>query len=280
MTSIIDTEQTRDVAIPSSMTRSTVPRRIFRKLVHFFSYHFILNRSRFSSTTVSGLVLTVEPTVFHPKIFLTSKFFADFLQKLDLKDKKAVEIGTGSGILALSAAKAGAASVLALDINPAAVRAAAANAKANGLEAKVRAVVSDLFSSVPADEKFDLMIASPPSFAGVPASMADRAWHAGPGYRDIAPLFGQARQRISAEGSMYLLLSSDSDLPFFDRLIEQAGFTCTVVARRSIWVETFILYELKVNAAVIPALPRYRPELHYMRGPGPKWNEKHRTGCS
>lgn len=190
MTSIIDTEQTREVAVPASTTRSTLPRRIFRKLVHFSSYHFILNRSRFSSTTVSGLVLTVEPTVFHPKIFLTSKFFADFLQKLDLKDKKAVEIGIGSGILALSAAKAGAASVLALDINPAAVRAAAANAKANGLEAKVRAVVSDLFSSVPADEKFDLMIASPPSFAGVPASMADRAWHAGPGYRDIAPLFG------------------------------------------------------------------------------------------
>ena len=21
----------------------------------------------------------------------------------------------------------------------------------------------------------------------------------------------------------------------------------------------------------------YRPELHYMRGPGPKWREKHRT---
>jgi hypothetical protein len=24
----------------------------------------------------------------------------------------------------------------------------------------------------------------------------------------------------------------------------------------------------------------YRPELHYMRGPGPKWREKHaRSGC-
>jgi len=22
----------------------------------------------------------------------------------------------------------------------------------------------------------------------------------------------------------------------------------------------------------------YRPELHYMRGPGPKWREKHRQG--
>jgi len=24
----------------------------------------------------------------------------------------------------------------------------------------------------------------------------------------------------------------------------------------------------------------YRPELHYMRGPGPKWQEKHGRSCS
>jgi release factor glutamine methyltransferase len=246
MSGTIETQQTPNFSVAGA--RGSLPRRVFRKVVHFFSYHFILNRSRLSSTSVSGLTLTVEPTVFHPKIFLTSKFFAEFLQRLDLTGKSAVEIGTGSGILALSAAKAGAASVLALDINPAAVRTAAANAKANGLELQVKAMVSDLFSSVPLGEQFDIMIASPPSFAGEPRSMADRAWHAGPGYRDIAPLFEQARQRISADGSMYLLLSSDSDIGLFDKLIEQAGFASTVVDRRSIWVETFILYELKPRA--------------------------------
>jgi hypothetical protein len=25
---------------------------------------------------------------------------------------------------------------------------------------------------------------------------------------------------------------------------------------------------------------RYRPELHYMRGPGPKWGEKHSGGAA
>jgi hypothetical protein len=29
----------------------------------------------------------------------------------------------------------------------------------------------------------------------------------------------------------------------------------------------------KLLVMVIP--PSYRPELHYMRGPGPKWHEKH-----
>ena len=27
------------------------------------------------------------------------------------------------------------------------------------------------------------------------------------------------------------------------------------------------------------ALDPYRPELHYMRGPGPKWRAKHGTDC-
>jgi release factor glutamine methyltransferase len=241
----IESEATAGFPV-SKTTRGSLSRRVFRKLVHFFSYHFILSRSRLSSTRVAGLLLSVEPTVFHPKIFLTSRFFAEFLQQLNLDGRSAVEIGTGSGILALSAAKAGARPVLALDINPAAVRTAAANAKANGFEGQVTTMVSDLFSSVPADDIFDIIIASPPSFAGEPLSMADRAWHAGPDYRDIAPLFRQARQRISADGRMYLLLSSDSDLHLFGTLIEQAGFTSAVVARRSIWVETFILYELKI----------------------------------
>lgn len=106
----------------------SLSRSLFRKLVHFFSFHFILNRRSTSTTTVSGLKLTILPTVFHPKVFLTSKFFADFVQSLDLTNKSVVEVGTGSGILALSAARAGAARVLALDINPAAVAAARLNA--------------------------------------------------------------------------------------------------------------------------------------------------------
>ena len=34
------------------------------------------------------------------------------------------------------------------------------------------------------------------TFAGEPRDVADRAWHAGPGYRDIAKLFAEARERL------------------------------------------------------------------------------------
>lgn len=227
-------------------------RRIFRKLVHFFSFHFIINRNRTASTEVAGLRLKVGPGVFHPKIFLTSKFFAEYLQRQDFRGRSVVEVGTGSGILALSAAKAGAAQVLALDINPQAVATAAANAELNGLP-QVEARQSNLFSAVDRSETFDVVISSPPSFGGEPKSMADRAWHAGPGYRDILPLFEQAARHLKPDGVMYLLISSDSNAALFDHLIGKAGFAATRVATQSIVIEAFYLYELRQRGAAVLA---------------------------
>jgi ribosomal protein L11 methyltransferase len=49
-----------------------------------------------------------------------------------------LDVGTGSGILAIGAAKMGATTVLALDVDPVAVQAARDNAAANGVESMVR----------------------------------------------------------------------------------------------------------------------------------------------
>ena len=129
---------------------------------------------------MAGFHLTVRPTVFHPRYFLTSKFFSNFLASLDLSGKKVADVGTGSGILALAAARAGATSVVAIDINPNAAESAAQNAYVNGLGGRVMAVGSDLLSGLAPTAKFDVILSSPPSFAGEPRDIADRAWHAGP----------------------------------------------------------------------------------------------------
>jgi methylase of polypeptide subunit release factors len=99
---------------------------------------------------VAGFRLTVRPTVFHPRYFLTSEFFANFLlASLDLTGKRVADVGTGSGILALAAARVGAANVVAIDINPNAAEPAAENAHANGLGRRIMAVGSDLLSALP-----------------------------------------------------------------------------------------------------------------------------------
>jgi len=220
-------------------------RRRLHAAIHFFSYHLILNRHTTRITRAAGFRLRVGPTVFHPRYFLTSEFFASVIDRLDLHGKRVADVGTGSGVLALAAVRAGAESVSAIDINPNAVLTTAENARANRSEDKVYTICSDLFAAVPASEQFDVIISSPPSFAGEPRDIADRAWHAGANYCDIALFFEQARGRLADDGCVYILLSSDSDLNLFGMLITQAGFAARLVAERSIVIETFLIYELR-----------------------------------
>jgi release factor glutamine methyltransferase len=243
-----------DVAVRVENTRGldrqSVPhgpwRRCLRYTIHFFSYHLILKRRTTRTTRAAGFRLTVRPTVFHPRYFITSEFFASFIDRLNLNGKRVADVGTGSGILALAAVRAGAASVMAVDINPVAARTAAENARANGVDGRLTAVCSDLLSALAPGRLFDVIISSPPSFSGEPRDIADRSWHAGPNYRDVAPLFEQARERLAPGGRVYLLVSSDSDLDLFAALIMRARFRARLVAERSILIESLIIYELEV----------------------------------
>jgi release factor glutamine methyltransferase len=240
------TETIQDV---DGLTRASVPqtllRRLLRKTIHALSYHFILKRESTRVAHAAGFRLVVRPTVFHPRYFLTSEFFAAYIGRLDLSGKRVVDVGTGSGILALAAARAGAASVVAVDINPNAARTANENAHVNGLGERVTGLCSNLLSALAPRPHFDVIISSPPSFPGEPRDLADRAWHAGPEYRDIVSLFDQAHDRLAPGGRFYLLLSSDSDVEFLGALIERARFRARMVEQYSIFIETFILYELR-----------------------------------
>ena len=220
-------------------------KRFIRNVTHFLSYHFILKRRRTTVVRAAGFELVVRHTVFHPRIFLTSEFFAAFVARLDLNGKRVADVGTGSGIIALAAARAGAASVVALDINPNAARAALDNAHANGLNGRVSAVCSNLLSALAPRAQFDIILSNPPYFPDEPLDLADRAWNAGPGYRDIAPLFEQARARLAPGGTMYLLISSESDFDLLGALIERAGFRVRPVQERSILIESLLIYELR-----------------------------------
>ena len=227
--------------------RQSLLRRLLRTAIHRLSFIFIYERRRTRVASAAGFRLVVPPTVFHPRWFLTSEFFASFIGGLDLAGKRVADVGTGSGILALAAARAGAATVIAVDINPNAARAAGENARLNGLGERVRGVSSNLLSGLAPRPFFDVILSSPPSFAGEPLDLADRAWHAGPQYRDIAALFDQARERLAPGGRLYVLLSSDSDLTLLASLAKRAGFRASVAQERSILIEQLIIYELQAE---------------------------------
>jgi methylase of polypeptide subunit release factors len=219
-------------------------RNALRKTIHFLSYHLILSRTGTQTTLAAGFRLTVPPTVFHPRFFISSECFAKFIGGLDLTGKCVADIGTGSGILALAAARAGAKTVIAADINPNAARAAIENARANGFTGQIAAVCSDLLSGIAPRPLFDVILSSPPKHAGEPRDLADSGWHAGVAYRHIAALFGHCRERLKPGGRVYVMLSSDSDLDLFGRLIGEAGFRAKLAYEHSIFIESFIIYEL------------------------------------
>jgi ribosomal protein L11 methyltransferase len=71
---------------------------------------------------------------------------------------RVMDVGTGSGILAIGAALLGASDVLAIDIDPMAVRVAKENVTQNGLDSSIRVMEGDLVKDV--QETFDLCLAN------------------------------------------------------------------------------------------------------------------------
>jgi len=69
-----------------------------------------------------------------------------------------LDLGSGSGILAIAAAKLGARQVLALDIDPLAASATAENARANGVGEKIIAHCGSLESVLGGARRFDLVM--------------------------------------------------------------------------------------------------------------------------
>ncbi|WP_020615654.1 50S ribosomal protein L11 methyltransferase [Paenibacillus daejeonensis] len=69
--------------------------------------------------------------------------------------EEVIDVGTGSGILAIGACRLGASRVLALDLDPVAVSSAAENTRLNGLEQEIQVKLSDLLGVLQNDDATD-----------------------------------------------------------------------------------------------------------------------------
>jgi release factor glutamine methyltransferase len=124
---------------------------------------------------------------------------------LEINSKeKILEMGCGTGIIALHCAKAGGL-VTAVDINPKAVACARANAKMNDLDIKV--MHSDLFLDV--EGGFDLIIFNPPYVPDVIRGEIERSWAGGEdGVRVLERFLKDAPKHLAKGGRILVLLST------------------------------------------------------------------------
>ncbi|MGK5733880.1 methyltransferase domain-containing protein [Streptomyces sp. URMC 124] len=145
-----------------------------------------------------------------------------------------LEIGSGTGVVAITAALAGCARVVAADINPAAVLNTAANAARHGVSGRVRAVRSDLFDRLGGEEKFDTVfwssnyVLAPPEYR--PRTMHERAY-VDPGYAAHRRFLEGAPGLLAPGGTVLLHFSSRGDVPALRRIADGCGRRLDVVRR-------------------------------------------------
>jgi HemK-related putative methylase len=152
-----------------------------------------------------GLPILVLPDVLNPVVFRSGILLADTLAALPRPDAtaaRALDMGTGSGIGAVALARAGH-SVVAVDVNPEAVRCARINALLNTFEDRIDIRAGNLFEPV-GDERFDVIAFNPPFFEGTPSDLHDAAWRS----TGVFERFAAELPRHLAPGGLALVLLS------------------------------------------------------------------------
>ena len=208
-------------------------------------WHYRLFRagaaSRPALERIGGMPLVVLPGVLNPRLMRSGAFFASQLGADRIfPGAEVLDMGTGSGVCAIAAARQGA-RVVAVDISAAAVRCTQINALVNSFEDRIDVLQGDLFAPVQG-RRFDLVLFNPPFVRGTPRNDADRAWRS----TDVAERFAAGlREHLTRSGSALVVLSTFGDAAHFLGQFRHHGFGIELIATRDFVNERLSLLRLR-----------------------------------
>ncbi|WP_077034390.1 methyltransferase [Pelomonas sp. KK5] len=157
-----------------------------------------------------------------------------------------LDVGTGSGVIGIFACYRGAARVVGVDINPAALRSASHNVRVHGFAGVMDVRQSDLFEALGQDERFDVITANLP-FRNKPAHdlVAMSQWDTG--FRTNSRFFEGVGARLKPGGRIYFVQSNFGEIEAMKRLAGAAGLAVAELASEAIddtRRQQFFVYEM------------------------------------
>lgn len=151
-----------------------------------------------------------------------------------VRGKSVLEIGTGSGLIALCCRQAGAETVVASDINPHAIACASANARRMGHRLDIRLVDEEdsrAFTVLGKHEKFDLIVSNPPWEDDQPTAWADYALY-DPGFELLRSILEDCRDHLRPGGRVLLAYGCDEAIQAARRMAPEMDLQVLILDER------------------------------------------------
>ena len=157
------------------------------------------------------------------------------------KGERILDMGCGSGIIAVKAALQGA-NVVAVDVNKDAVKNAYYNSVLNGV--RIKCLVSDLFSGLKNSKKFQKIFFNPPYLAEEPNDVYSRSWAGGKNMEIILRFLEEVKSFLSENGKCYIIVSTAGKEKRVLEKIKDAGYEFNIIGKEKFFFEEIKLVEI------------------------------------
>lgn len=196
--------------------------------------------SKERSYSYKDITILVFPGVFHPGFYFSTKILLKYLEKIELNQRYILELGAGTGLISIFAAKRGG-FVTASDISLTAVYNIEKNVKMT--DANVDVVHSDLFDDIP-HRRYDHIIINPPYYKKTPSSEKEFAWFGGDDFQYFRKLFSQLGNNVYENTNVIMVLSDEADLEMIKSIATENKFQMQKVFHKKTWGENHFIFSI------------------------------------
>lgn len=210
----------------------------------------IKRQKEFISVPESGIKIEYlgKQFIVYKNVFWPSEDSKPLVENLIVNQGEHVlDVGTGSGVIAIFSVYKEAEKVVAIDINPDAVRAAKANAELHGFSNIIDVRLSDMFDNIKEVEQFDVITCNLP-FRNKPAHDLIEASQWDTDLHVHRKFFAGVGKCLKPNGRIYLSQASYGAVDEMKKLAELSGFSVRLICQKPMPINVpgmFYAFELR-----------------------------------